>query len=41
MALKQYGEHLEVTESFFETIQNRTGDRGLNTQNKTKGITAV
>ena len=26
MALKQYGEHLEVTEPFFETIQNRTGD---------------
>ena len=26
MALKQYGEHLEVTELFFETIQNRTGD---------------
>ena len=26
MALKQDGEHLEVTEPFFETIQNRTGD---------------
>ena len=34
MALKQDGEHLEVTEPFFETIQNRTGDSLEHTEQK-------